>query len=209
MAMTVWARIFSIGFVVTLAAAPSAQEPCSAITKLRQKLHETPFITLTFRQLTRSDVFEAVDTLSGKLWTGDGGRFRLTTPDHVMVSNGIMLWSYSVENRQALVDSIITLGRWDPLTLLYDPEAVYRCRGQRENKGKIELDMAAIDTLTIPSRFTLQISNRNHLPEKLTYRDDNGSLIEVAIADFTGNDILPDSLFEFHPPPGVEVIRMP
>lgn len=207
--MNIRTHIFGFGFIAVFALGAFAQESCPAMKDFRQRLHAKPFITLAFNQLTHSDVFETVDTLSGKLWTGGGGRFRLATPNQVMVSNGTLLWSYSVENRQVLVDSIETLGRWDPLTLLYDPDAVYRCRLQRENNGTLEFDMAAVDTLTVPARFTLQISSRGHLPEKLTYRDDNGSLIEVAIADFTGKDRLPDSLFEFHPPPGVEVIRMP
>ncbi|MDD4053219.1 MAG: outer membrane lipoprotein carrier protein LolA [candidate division Zixibacteria bacterium] len=207
--MNVYTRIFGFGLLVAFVAGSYAQESCPAIKELRLKLHEKPFITLQFSQQTYSDVFESVDTLSGKLWTGKGGRFRLSTPNQVMVSNGILFWSYSVENQQVLVDSVTTLGQWDPLTLLYDPEAIYSCRAQRENKGKLELDMAAVDSLTVPARFTLQISRPDYRPEKLTYRDDNGSLIEVVIADFAGKDRLPDSLFEFNPAPGVEVIQMP
>jgi len=197
------------GFCLLFFSGLPAEEPCPASRELRQRLHEHLYITLSFRQLIRSDVFETGDTVAGKAWTGTEGRFRLTTPGHLVVSNGLFLWSYSVENRQVLVDSIETLDRWDPLTLLYDPEAVYRCRAQRAKDGKIELDMGAIDTLTVPARFTLQISDRSRLPEKLTYRDDNGSLVEVTLTDFTGRDRLPDSLFEFHAPPGVDVIRMP
>ena len=209
MTMNVCTRIFGLGLLAVFVAGSYAQEPCPAIKELRLKLHEKPYITLQFSQQTHSDVFKTVDTLSGRLWTGNGGRFRLTTPNQVMVSNGTLFWSYSVENQQVLVDSVATLGRWDPLTLLYDPEAVYRCRAQRDNKGNVELDMAAVDTLTVPARFTLQISRPGYRPEKLTYRDDNGSLIEVLIADFAGKDRLPDSLFDFHPAPGVEVIQMP
>jgi outer membrane lipoprotein-sorting protein len=202
-------HILTITFCLVLIAGPGAQESCPAGREVRQRLHEKPYFTLSFRQLIRSDVFETVDTVTGRLWTGSEGRFRLSMPGQIIVSNGLLLWSYSLENRQVLVDSIETLGRWDPLTLLYDPDAVYRCRAQREKNGKIELDMGAIDSLTVPHQFTLQISGRSRLPEKLTYRDDNGSLIEVALVDFDSRDRLPDSLFEFHPPPGVEIIRMP
>lgn len=201
--------ILAFGFGLVLAVGPRAQETCPAGRDVRQRLHETPFFSLSFRQLIRSDVFETVDTTTGEFWTGTDGRFRLSMPGQIIVSNGSLIWSYSPDNRQVLVDSIETLSRWDPLTLLYDPGAVYRCSEQRRKNGRIELDMQAIDTATVPSRFTLQVSERDRLPEKLTYRDDNGSLVEIILTDFTARDRLPDSLFQFHAPPGVEVIRMP
>jgi outer membrane lipoprotein-sorting protein len=207
--MFVLTRIFCLGLLTAFAAGIYAQESCPAIKDLRAKLHEKPYITLKFDQRTHSDIFQSVDTLCGRLWTGKEGRFRLSTPDQVIVSNGALFWSYSVDNRQVLVDTVTAVNRWDPLTLLYDPEAVYRCHAQRENKGRLELDMVAIDSLTAPARFTLQVSRPGFRPEKLTYHDDNGSLIEVVITDFAGQDRLPDSLFEFHPQPGMEVIRVP
>ncbi len=201
--------IVALCLLTVATVAVAAQNGCPALDKVRSKLHEKPFVVLQFKQVTRSDVFESTDTLAGSLWAGQEGRFRLSTPGQLIVSNGVVLWSYSSENRQVLVDSIETVARWDPLTLLYDPEAVYRCRTQREQGDGLEFDMVAIDTLTSPRRFTLQVSGRTFCPEKVSYLDDIGSAIEVTIEHFMANDMLPDTLFNFRPGPGVEVIRMP
>lgn len=204
-------RLTIVAFCLLAASAiaVSAQVGCPALEKVRGKLHEKPFVVLQFKQVTRSDVFESTDTLTGNLWAGQEGRFRMSTPGQLVVSNGVVLWSYSPENRQVLVDSIETIARWDPLTLLYDPEAVYRCRTERKQEDGFEFDMVALDTLTSPRRFTLQVSDRTFCPEKVSYLDDIGSAIEVIIERFTARDMLPDSLFNFRPGPGVEVIRMP
>ncbi len=182
---------------------------CPEIAKLREYYQEKGFITLAFVQVIHSDIFETVDTLSGSVYAGFEGRFRVTMPEQVLVSNGILYWSYSAENQQVLVDSVARLGSWNPLTLLYDPEQVYRCQGQSEADKSLEFKMIAADSRIAPSAFTLFVDSETYNPEKLVYFDDNNSRVEVYIDQFSRSTDLPDSLFEFHPGPGVEVIEMP
>ncbi len=182
---------------------------CRDNQRLRASFQEKPFIQVSFRQVTYSDVFAAVDTTEGRLWAGRNGRFRLLLPGQAIVSDGILYWSYSEENRQALVDSVCHLGDWNPITLLYDPERVYRCQSQVSGQATISFAMVANDTLTKPRELTLEAALADFTPRKLTYADDNGSRVEVIIRSFGRKEILPDSLFEFHPASGVEVIQMP
>ena len=161
-----------------------------------------------FRDI-ESDIFETVDSLTGKLWAGKEGRFRLEMPGQTLVSNGILYWSYSVENNQVLIDSVVGLGEWNPLTLLYDPEKVYHCVNESKNKNTFEFEMSAADSLTEPQAFILRVTKKGFIPKKLVYFDDNDSRIEVIIERFERKESLPDSLFIFHAPAGVEVIRMP
>jgi len=126
-----------------------------------------------------------------------------------LASNGILYWSYSAENQQVIIDSVSRLGQWNPLTLLYDPQQVYRCQGQRTVDDLLEFDMAAVDSSISPTRFTLRVRKDDYQPKALIYKDDNDSRIEVKITEFYRRQSLPDSLFEFHPGPGVEVITMP
>lgn len=185
-------------------------QDCPDIDSMRTRYHRARYLSLEFSQIIHSDIFETVDTVYGSLWTGGGGRFRLVTPHQELVSDGQVFWSYSVDNRQVLVDSAANRGDWNPLTLLYDPERVYRCRNQRTtNDNEIEFDMRAVDSLTAPQAFLLRVTGDDHTPVSLVYVDDNDSRIEVAIKDFKLLDSLPDSLFIFRPGPGVEVIDMP
>ena len=199
--------VFSV-FLLT-AAGVSIGGDCPEIEKLRSHYRGKPFISANFVQLTISDVFDEVDTLKGSVWAGWEGRFRLSMPNQVLASNGILYWSYSAENEQVIIDSVSRLGQWNPLTLLYDPQQVYRCQGQKTVDNMLEFDMAAVDSSISPARFTLRVHKDDYQPKALIYKDDNDSRIEVKITEFSRRQSLPDSLFEFHPGPGVEVITMP
>jgi outer membrane lipoprotein-sorting protein len=186
-----------------------AGEECPDIAGLRASFQQENYITLDFLQIIDSGIFETVDSLTGKLWAGKEGRFRLEMPGQTLVSNGILYWSYSAENKQVLIDSVAGLGEWNPLTLLYDPEKAYCCVNESRNKNTFEFIMSATDSLTEPQAFSLQVAKRGFIPQKLIYYDDNDSRIEVIIERFEWEESLLDSLFIFHAPVGVEVIRIP
>lgn len=206
--MHVIRHILITGWIIVFAGGALGGD-CPAIQQLRRMHREKPFISLDFIQVIHSDVFETVDTLTGTLRAGHDGRFRLTMPGQEVVSNGILYWSYSVENQQVLVDSVADLGSWNPLTLLYDPERVYQCRSQETVGGLYELELEAIDSFVVPQSFILRVDRGGLSPKSLSYYDDNDSRIEVWINDFSQPLQVTDSVFEFHPGPGVEVIEIP
>jgi len=182
---------------------------CPDISGLRKNLQAHKYISVDFMQTTHSEIFQSVDTLSGSLQAGGNGRFRLEMPGQVIVSNGILYWSYSEENQQVMVDSVIKMGDWNPLTLLYDPEGVYRCQSQSKESNRLKFDMVALDTLTAPQTFSLVVAKKDYKPLKVVYFDDNDSRIEMRLKKYFQHENLPDSLFEFVPGPGTEVILMP
>lgn len=201
--------IFILSVILTVPAAFAQSGTCPDIDTLRANYQGLGYISLDFVQLIHSDVFKTVDTIPGSVSAGGEGRFRLSIPGRLLVSNGVLYWSYSEENQQALVDSVSKIGSWDPLTLLYDPEKVYECRNEKIAGDTIEFAMAAVDSATVPTAFTLFVRQETFVPEKLIYFDENDSRIVVLIRHFARLSHLPDSLFEFHPAPGVEVIDMP
>lgn len=187
-----------------------AENPtCRNLDMLRRSLEEKPYISLDFRQSVTSDIFETVDTVRGSLWAGQAGRFRLESPNQVIVSNGILYWSYSPENKQVLVDSVAKMGDWDPLTLLYDPDEVYECIAEDSAESKIVFTMKARGKGTDPKTFELAVSLPNFVPKKITYNDINGSYIEIYIDNLKKLVKLPIDRFTFSIPRGVDVIEMP
>lgn len=195
--------------LLTAPVAFTQSDTCPDLNALRANYQGKGYISADFVQLIHSDIFKTIDTISGSVYSGRKGRFRLSMPGRLLVSNGVLYWSYSEDNKQALVDSVARIGSWDPMTLLYDPEQVYRCREENIAGDTIQFDMAAVDSVTDPVEFTLFVQRQSFIPEKVIYFDDSGSRIVVLIRNFSRLTRLPDSLFEFHPAPGVEVIDMP
>ncbi|MEZ5359210.1 MAG: outer membrane lipoprotein carrier protein LolA [Candidatus Zixiibacteriota bacterium] len=179
------------------------------MAELKADYKQEHFITLSFEQMVYSDIFHSVDTLAGTVQAGWQGRFRLEMPHQQLISNGILYWSYSVENEQVLVDSVADIGGWNPLTLLYDPEGVYQCAGESCSDGECVFTMQALDSETVPSQFTLTADSKSHNPLKIEYIDDNDSRVVIRISDFERLGSIDESTFEFVAPDGVEVIEMP
>jgi len=185
------------------------ESECKQIKKFRANLEEKPYISFEFTQTIKSDIFETVDTVKGNLWAGEKGRFRLDSPEQTLVSDGVRFWSYSAANEQVLIDSVAKMGDWDPLTILYNPENVFRCTSDKIMEKEIGFDMQAISERTEPQSFKLIVSKSEMIPKRITYSDINGSLIDIYINKFKKHLKLSDSLFIFEAPSGVEVIEMP
>ena len=133
----------------------------------------------------------------------------MALPGQLMVSNGTLFWSYSEQNKQVLVDSVAKMGKWNPLVLLYDPERLYECLSESKSANRMEFTLGGVDSLTNPKSFVLAVSSPGMIPIRVTYSDDNDSKVEVQISRFDRKNVLPDSLFEFHAPKGVDVITVP
>jgi outer membrane lipoprotein-sorting protein len=187
-----------------------AENPkCNHIQNLRNSLEENQFISLDFVQTIKSDIFEAVDTVAGSLAAGRGGLFRLESPQQIIVSNGILYWSYSAENKQVLVDSIAKIGDWDPLALLYNPENVYECISEEIRKDIVSFEMEARNEETDPRKFILSVRLPKYIPINIAYNDINNSQVITYINNFENNINISDDFFNFVIPDGVDVVEMP
>ncbi len=177
---------------------------------LKADYKQEHYISLEFIQIIHSDIFSTVDTLTGTVWAGWQGRFRLEMPNQQLVSNGDVYWSYSVDNEQVIVESVENIGGWNPLTLLYDPEGVYSCIEEIESDdGNYRFLMQALDSNTVPYQFFMTAEKDTYNPSGIEYFDDNESKIEIFISEFLRLQEVVESKFEFVAPEGVEVIEMP
>lgn len=203
------AGIFILGLLLCSPGNRVCAQQCAYINALWAAFQEKPFISLEYLQLTKSDIFGTTDSLKGKLWAGRAGCFRLEMPGQIVGSDGTIYWSYSIENKQILVDSVNSLEDWNPITLLYDPQKIYRCRSESSTDGELAFELTATDSLVTPAALSLCVDRKTLYPRKLVYRDDNGSQIEVLIEKYVKSQHCPDSLFQLRSRPGVEIIRMP
>lgn len=193
------------------------EDPCSSLSKMRQRYDKQTYISLEFKQFTYSEIFESIDSLVGTLQADGSGKYRLSLSDNLglfqeLVCDGNSLWSYSVENKQAILSNVTDLNSWNPVTLLYDRDAVYECVEEKligPKRETIVFNMCARDSGSIPQSFILKVSKDDYVPQEIVYFDDNNSRIDIRIFDFVRPEKLPDSLFRFLPPLGVEVIEMP
>lgn len=200
--------IRAVLILVVLLYANSAAE-CPVFEKAINKYQSNMYYTMEFMQLIHSDIFKSVDTLSGSIDVCSDGRFHLTMPNQVLVSNGTILWNYAIDNEQVIIDSISRNDIWNPVMLFFNPREYYKCISEACDGSKTEFSLIAYDSLISPGEFQLTVKSEDFIPSRITYFDENDSRIEISINDFIFISNLSDSTFHFVPPTGIEIIKMP
>ncbi|MEE9441822.1 MAG: outer-membrane lipoprotein carrier protein LolA [candidate division Zixibacteria bacterium] len=182
---------------------------CPLFEKAMDKYQSNEFYSMDFSQLIHSDIFKSVDTLFGTIKACSDGRFHMITPNQILVSNGTVLWNYTIDNEQVIIDSITRNEIWNPIMLFFNPRHYYKCTSEKNDKTFTKVSMIAHDSLIAPNEFQLKIRLEDFIPLGIFYMDENDSRIEIYINDFRFISNLSDSVFQFIPPTGIEVIEMP
>ncbi len=172
------------------------------------KTMRVEFVESYFWELTGEE-----QSLEGVLILEDETRFRVTTEDQIIVSDGDTLWTYSIPSKRVLIDKLVkTDDALLPRQIFFRYTHDYRAqsRGEETIDGKVchVIDLTSeSDDVFIP-RAVVWVDGKTWLPVKVAQTDLNGNqtiylLHEIAI------DVPVDAgLFRFDIPPDTEVIRM-
>ena len=170
--------------------------------------------SVKFTQTVSAGDFFDDDKTSGTMLLSYPNKFRVETPEQTLTSDGDSLWTYSVENKQVTIESMI--GLEDVVT-----PADYLFR------FKEHYDLTYDSTETISKRLCNQLSLKSKddnqyvrsmkvfidtetsLVRRVIYRDLNDNNITLDFADWKlGVEIDPKE-FRFRTPSGVEEVRVP
>jgi outer membrane lipoprotein carrier protein len=159
-----------------------------------------------------------------ELWTADqrlletaNGSVSLKRPNHFLwryaepieqsvIANGRELWMYDVELAQATLAPLDEAGP-SPALLLSGDEAV---RDGFEVVRSFALD--GLDWIELAPKIegadftSVLIGFEGRTPQRLELVDGLNQVTRIELSNVALNPDLPDALFEFEPPPGVDVI---
>ncbi|MFH1701539.1 MAG: outer membrane lipoprotein carrier protein LolA [Candidatus Zixiibacteriota bacterium] len=182
---------------------------CPIFDKAMDYYQSHEYYSMEYSQLIYSDIFKSVDTLTGTIKACSDGRFSLTMPRQILVSNGTILWNYAIDNEQVIIDSISRKDIWNPIMLFFNPRSYYKCSLENNDGKTAQVSMISHDSLIAPNEFQIKFRLDDFIPLEIFYLDENDSRIEIYITDFIFISNLSDSVFNFIPPAGIEVIEMP
>jgi chaperone LolA len=206
----------------TLAAAALLLAPAPArpggdaaelVSKLRKKYDRIGTLSLSFTQTTVFAVSKARQESGGALSLAKGNRYRITSDDRVIVSDGATVWSWSRANAQVIVDRF----RDDPNSLT--PERLL---------VRIPAEYAAVSLGTEKAggaaatvlKLTPSAPGQSVRWMKLWVDEDELTIVKIQLLDLAENEItydlrdisvdgaLPDSTFRFTAPPGAEILDL-
>ena len=201
--------IFSI-----LSASLLGSKEDDVLKRIEEKLDEIQTLQVDFEQEVSSGVFATVDKTSGKIFLSNKDKFRIETDDQTIVSDSVLIWVYSVENKQVKIDSVHQID-----DLVRPSEYIFTFKEGYDADLSTDTDcdfgeclkivLHAIEKDNFIKEMRLFIDAESYLTRRAEYKDINGNLVTIRFDNYKINRKIPAEIFIFKTPKGVEEIRLP
>ncbi|MBD3382974.1 MAG: hypothetical protein GF404_12360 [candidate division Zixibacteria bacterium] len=184
------------------------------LAEIEKNLNSIETLSVEYTQKVNSGVFATIDSTGGKIFLASGDRFRIESDRQTIVSDSVVLWVYSEENRQVRIDSVKNV---DDLVKPSDYLFSFKKDYVADLLIEDSCDFGECFQVLLKSRqddnfikeMKLYIDSKTHLTRRAEYTDINGNLVTIRFDKYMLNKKLPSQLFEFNTPKGVEEIRLP
>jgi outer membrane lipoprotein carrier protein len=202
--------LYSVGADLVLAAGETAQEVLERVKKKYDMIEDAQ---LRFSQKTKFELSKVEQNIDGTLYLKKTDHYRVETNDQTVVTDGKTVWSYTVSNRQVLIDHFkMDANMMSPEKVLTGaPTEFASTLIGKERIGKTEvvaLKLIPRDAQSLVKMMKLWIDNSTWLIKKAEIVDVNGKQTEYLVTDVKINTGLQDSRFTYQVPEGTEVVDL-
>jgi len=203
----------AFGLMPVMQQASAADTAEEVLERVRDRYDDISDARIYFTQLVTMSIAGIEQKVSGTLYLKKSNRYRLELPERTVVTDGKTVWSYSVPNKQVLIDRFkLTPGSLTPEQILTGaPEDFTSTLLEPERIG----DSNALVVKLIPrsdasliQSLKLWVDDQSWLIRKVELIDVNEKKTEYLVRDIKTNAGLPDSLFTYRIPAGVETVDL-
>lgn len=190
------------------------------VARVQARYDRTRHLRAHFRQETRLQGFDQVQTGEGQVWILKPGMMRwdYTKPERqTIIANGDTLWMYLPADRQAIRDQVDhSLGTRTPALFLAGQARLTElftitgtpAHGSSE-AGLLQLELTPKAGALPHTQVQLGIDSRSYLVQRVRLIDALGNTTTMWFSDIDTEGTVDPSLFQFQVPPGVDVISPP
>lgn len=208
---TLWKGVVLVGLLVAVPG--GAGEPSALVQQVQLAYEQVDDLEGEFIQVTRIEGFQTTQTWRGHFYLKKPGRLRwdYTAPSRQQLYvNGETVWFYIPEHRQA-IKTVLVRGLDTPVpyqllagTARLDEEFVIQVLAG--DPPRLRLQPKA-PRLAGPV-FVVELDQKTALIQVITVEEANGNTSRFEFFDLRVNRGLPQDLFTFTVPPGVEVLEL-
>lgn len=183
----------------------------SIIKKVQGNFKKIDRIKLNFRQTFKWKLTGSEQRIDGVIYLKGMSNFRIETEDQIIISNGSLLWTYSIPNQQVIMDNV----RRSSETLLpsdflfqfpEDYNAFILLINEDEGKREYVLKLTPKSGDKFIKSIKIWIDGSSWIPGRLEYTDINGNDTIYDILRIELDPSFDGSIFTFSPPEGIEII---
>lgn len=196
------------------ASAVSADDSRKILEKLQEKYDNLTDLEIDFKQEVHSGVFTSVERESGKMYLAKGDKFRVQTDEQTIVSDGKLLWVYSKENKQVVIEKLS--GAND---LVRPSDYIFSFRESYKTTMLPDTVIDKTECRTVRfscdgedefiQEMTLYVGKDDLLTHRAVYIDINANGVEIDFSKIKVDKGIPGKIFRFKTPKGVEEVRIP
>jgi outer membrane lipoprotein carrier protein len=220
--LTIWMlALLRVGLGTTAVGGATRElGPDVVVQRVQSRYERTTRLQARFRQETRVPGFDQVQTGEGQVWILKPGMMRwdYTKPERqTIIANGETLWIYLPEDRQVIRDHINhSLGTRTPALFLAGQARLtdlFVVKGMAPQgpgeDGLLQLELSPKGEGLPYTRVFLGIDPSSYLVKLVRVIDAAGNMTAMWFSDIDTEAAVAPSLFQFHVPPGVEVMAPP
>jgi outer membrane lipoprotein-sorting protein len=187
--------------------------PEKVIKNVEEALRKAKTLKIVFEEMYLWELTGEEQSLKGELLLEGEDRFRVTTEDQIIVSDGDTLWTYSKPSHRVLIDRLTNSDNTilpRQILLQYTREYRSRLAGEEEILGKSchLLDFTAETGDVFFTRVKVWVDKARWLPRKIEQIDLNENRTIYLIHEIQTGVPLEEGMFRFSIPDGAEVINM-
>lgn len=182
-------------------------------SKIEKRYKSFKDISMSFTQITKSEIFSTERKIRGKMYLKNPDKFRIDNPSQSIVTDGKLLWLFSEKNKQVTIYKLKKSKKiFKPHDYIYNFRENYKPQlGEDEKVDKrtcFKLILTPKKEDLFVTHMTLWIDKKNLLVRKLEYQDMNDNWVSLVFDRIKINSDLEDSEFVFIPPEGIEVVDL-
>lgn len=198
-------------FFATIATAQEKAE--DIVNKIRQTYEKLESLKGDFEQEFIWSLAGETQTLNGTLYLKKGDRYRVETPNQMIITDGKTVWTYSLDKNQVFVDNL-EKSKDNPLPrdLIIKYTHDFKPKLLRSEKlGEADCHVLALtprDENSFIRSVTVWIDKSTWLAARIEQVDINDNKTAYALKNVRRNVALADGLFTFNIPTDAEVVDM-
>jgi chaperone LolA len=201
-------------FLFCLPFAIFAQEKADGIVaKIRQTYEKLESLKGEFEQQYTWSLAGETQTLNGTLYLKKGDRYRVETPNQMIITDGKTVWTYSLDKKQVMIDRL-EKSKDNPLPrdLILKYTRDFKARLLRSEKfGGVDCYVIALtprEEDAFVQSVTAWIDKTTYLAPRIEQVDINDNKTVYLLKNAQRNAPLADALFSFKIPDDAEVVDM-
>lgn len=206
-------------FCLPVHAVAESADVTSAVKKLEQAYISLQDMQASFRQKTSSGSVAVVQEAVGRVYFKKQGKmlWKYDAPEEqLIVLDGKTLWFYLPAEKQAMKNNFSVIPRHivtdlfrGQMDVLGKFKAAFVPRDSETPDGHIAIELVPLEPDPTVAKLVLLIGQNDYLVRRTELTDMFGNRTELVFKDISIDRGLDDSLFEFVPPPDVDIFEPP